>query len=272
MTSRRGVTRIGIFSAPMPLEHLVKADSYLQRDYLEWIEMSGALPVVIPYNTAFLEKYLESVNGLVWVGGAIENNKTHSKKQYTKLQETYEKAFHYAVHENRRGNYYPIWGTCLGFDFLAMMGQHKFQGLGHMAKIHKTRNGTLRFRGTSRLRRVFPSSMQRQMATEPVTRQLHANGFDPASPQTLRMHKYLNVISIDTSDESPQRFVNAFEYKHLPFYGTQWHPEKPVSSLSREVAQRLSVFLKKECAKNRNRSTWTPSTDKITSSEAVLLV
>jgi gamma-glutamyl hydrolase len=270
MTARRGGVRIGIFSAPMPTAQLAKAESYLQRDYIQWVEMSGALPVIIPYNTQFLDEYLNSVNGVVWIGGAIENAETHDPEQYHTLQKVYEHTFQHATRETRRGNYYPIWGTCLGFDFLALMGQHS-HSLGRMPHIHKTQSGTLRFQGASRLRRVFPRELQRKMAREPVTRQLHARGYDPASPHTLRMHNYLKVISLDRSDESPRQFVNAFEYKHFPFYGTQWHPEKPMSDLSRNVAQRLSCFLKKECAKNRNRSTWTPPTGKIRSTESVLV-
>jgi gamma-glutamyl hydrolase len=269
MTATRGV-RIGIFSAPMPTAYRDKAESYLQHDYLQWIEMSGALPVVIPYNTAFLDDYLKSVNGVVWVGGAIENNETHSHDQYMKLRSVYEHAFQHATRETRRGNHYPIWGTCLGFDFLAMMGQH-MHDLGRMPKIHKTHSGTLKFQGASRLRRVFPVKLQQRLAREPVTRQKHKRGFDPMSQRTLRMHAYLKVISLDTSDKSPRKFVNAFEYKHFPFYGTQWHPEKPVSALSEDVARRLSEFLKKECAKNRARTSWTAPTGKIFSSETVLL-
>jgi len=261
--------RIGIFSAPMPLANISKAESYLQRDYLEWIEMSGALPVVIPYNTAYLDEYLHSVNGIVWIGGAIENAVTHAPTQYATLQRAYAHAFEHAQRETRRGNYYPIWGTCLGFDFLALMGQHA--RVRRMAKIPKTHNGTLRFRGASRLRSVFSAAMQKRLAAEPVTRQIHARGFDPTSQQTRRMHDYLKVISVDTSDQSPRPFVNAFEYTHFPFYGTQWHPEKPVSSLSREVALRLSRFLKRECSKNRVRSEWRPPTGKIASQETVLL-
>jgi gamma-glutamyl hydrolase len=262
--------RIGIFSAPMPTKHLHKASSYLQKDYIQWVEMSGALPVIIPYNTAFLNEYLSSVNGIVWIGGAIENAETHTLAQYKKLKEVYEQAFQHAVKENKKGNYYPIWGTCLGFDFLALMGQNTHT-LNRMAKIHKTKSGTLRFRGTSRIRRVFPTAMQRLLAHEPVTHQIHARGFDPSSAQTKKMKDYLKIISIDTSDESPRKFVNAFEYKHFPFYGTQWHPEKPISSLSREVAGRLSTFLKKECAKNHSHTNWMPPTGTIKSTEAVLI-
>jgi gamma-glutamyl hydrolase len=270
MTARRGIVKIGIFSAPMPVHYLSKAESYLQRDYLDWVEMSGAVPVIIPYNTQYLVEYLNTVNGVMWVGGAIENEETHSQTQYVTLRKAYEHAFKYAIQENQNGNYYPIWGTCLGFDFLALMGQKNHE-LSQMSKIHKTRAGTLRFKGDSRLRRVFSKTMQQRFAKEPVTRQLHSNGFNPESNQTIHMHPYLKIISVDTSDRSPQKFVNAFEYKHFPFYGTQWHPEKPVSPLSQQVALRLSKFFKKECAKNRNRTNWTPSTGQIKSAETVLI-
>ena len=261
--------RIGIFSAPMPHKHINKAQSYLHRDYIAWIEMSGAIPVIIPYNTPDLTKYLNSINGVVWVGGDIENKKMHTPTQYKTLLSAYEHTFKHATNETLRGNYYPIWGTCLGFDFLAMMGNHS--GLPHMQQIHKTTPGKLTFRNYSRIQRVFPATMLRQMAIETVTQQNHTFGFDPDSAQTNQMRRYLRIISIDTSDISSQRFVNMFEYKHFPFYGTQWHPERPVSELSKEVAMRLSLFLKRECSKNQIKTIWNPPGVAISSLYTVLL-
>jgi len=70
--------RIGIVSAPMPLKQLNRAESYLDKSYINWIEMSGANAVVIPYNTDSLATYMSTVHGVLWVGGGIENLKTHS--------------------------------------------------------------------------------------------------------------------------------------------------------------------------------------------------
>lgn len=254
----RKKVQIGIVTAPMPTQHLDQAPSYLDKAYASWVEMAGANAVLIPYNSDSIATYLSMVHGVVWVGGAIENTKTHTKEQYATLVRTFREIFDHAVRENDRGNYFPLWGTCLGFDLLAMMGENLtdgyFQRIQHATKF---RLGPLIFNGSSRIRSSLPMALQKKVAVSPVVHHLHEYGFDVTSPHTKKLRSYLKIVSVDDADNGV-RFMNMFEYKKYPFYGCQWHPEKPLTDLGVQLSYTLSLFLKKECAKNNSITpTWT---------------
>ena len=247
---------IGIISAPMPLKRLHKASSYLKSTYLTWVSISGAVPVIIPYDLTptQLERSLRNINGIVFVGGDIENTKTHSDDQYKTLIKNYTHTFKYAVEETSKGNPFPIWGTCNGFEILGMLGENRrrdFFTPNHLQRETKFDAGPLIFAGPSRLKSAFSANMRQRIANEPVTRHLHNFGYAVDSPHLKELTKYLRVVSIDT-DENESAFVNMFEYIDYPFYGSQWHPEMPVSKLSSEVGATLSRFFKKECSNNKN--------------------
>lgn len=250
MKSRRHrPIKIGILTAPMPKPFLGRAESYLDRDYVAWVELSGANAVIIPYNTPNLEDFLNRVHGVVLPGGAVENTQTHDPKQYAVLVGAVKRIYRFAL----SCRYFPVWGTCLGFDMLAMMGEHLRSNLfKHVQHEPAFRNDPLAFTGKSRIRAEFSPAMQARMAREPVAWHMHNFGFDMTSPHLKRMLKYLRVVSTDKSD-SGSEFMNMFEYKRYPFYGSQWHPEKPKGELAEAVSTVLSHFLKKECAKNKHR-------------------
>ena len=221
MKSRRHrPVKIGILTAPMPKPFLGRAESYLDRDYVAWVELSGANAVIIPYNTPNLDDFLNRVHGVVLPGGAIENRQTHDHKQYAVLVGAVKRIYRFALNSR----YFPVWGTCLGFDMLAMMEEHLRSNLfKHVQHEHKFRVAPLAFTGNSRIRREFSPAMQARMAREPVAWHMHEFGFDMASAHLKRMQTYLRVVSVDSSD-SGSEFMNMFEYKRYPFSGCHWLP------------------------------------------------
>ena len=239
---------IGIVSCPIPSPQPNKPESYIYQNYLNWIQLSGMNFRIIPYNVAppVLDRMLASVSGMVWCGGCIEDRKTHTDRQYHDLVRTYSHSFQYAVRENDEGRPFPIWGSCLGFLFLAMLAEgidHAF--FSHIQHAFKHSSAPVVFTGRSRLRSVFPKSVQEWMAHTPVAYHIHQYGFKEDSPHTARLKKFLRVVSYDTTKEG--RIVNMYEFLHYPFYGSQWHPEQPKNEGALEVSRRLSEFLKAQC-------------------------
>ena len=118
---------IGIITAPNVKQDLDCGQSQLKLAYFHWIEMADEQAMIIPYDISEddLLIILQRIQGIVWVGGEIENTKTHTTKQYTTLLNTLFYCYQYAIRENNNGNYYPIWGTCLGFDILLMFANQK---------------------------------------------------------------------------------------------------------------------------------------------------
>ena len=79
--------------------------------------MSGAqvVPIFSFNSTDYLDDILSKVNGVLFTGGGIEFD---MKNKWT---QTADHILKYAIDQNKKGNPYPIWGTCLGFELLAYL-------------------------------------------------------------------------------------------------------------------------------------------------------
>ena len=273
-TQKKRVAAIGILSAPMPNHHLHRAASYVERAYVRWVELSGALAVVIPYNTKHLQQYLASVDSVVFCGGSIENDATHSAAQYRKYMSVFRAVYDYAVRRNRTpGGYFPLWGTCQGFELLALMGDppkpnHFYET---MDAVPKHGLSILAFQGPSRFRRLFTGAERGKLAAVPSCTHAHDLGFRTGSDVARRMQAYLDAVSVDRTDDGAE-FINMFAYKDLPFYGSIWHVERPTNDLSELTAQRFSEFLRKESEKSAKRpKALRLAREPLSSAETVLL-
>jgi gamma-glutamyl hydrolase len=79
--------------------------------------MSGAqvVPIFAYNDTAYLDDILSKVNGVLFTGGGIEFDIKH------RWTANADHILKYAIESNKRGNPFPIWGTCLGFELLAYL-------------------------------------------------------------------------------------------------------------------------------------------------------
>ena len=79
--------------------------------------MSGAqvVPILSFSSTDYLDSILSKVNGVLFTGGGMDFD---IKTKWTKNADYILK---YAIEQNKKGNPYPIWGTCLGFELLAYL-------------------------------------------------------------------------------------------------------------------------------------------------------
>ena len=94
--------------------------------------------------------------------------------------------------------------------------------------------------GPSRLKQWFGADLRKKMETTPCALHHHKYGFDKGSM------KHLRTVSIHDN------FINIMEYKKYPFYGVQFHPERPFDAFSREVSLQFSLFLQHECNSSKN--------------------
>ena len=234
--------RIGIITAPS-----IHRGSNLKKEYIEWIQQ-GAIPVVVPYDLprATLKTYLDHLNGLLWVGGSIENEKTHSQEQYVTLSGTYEYCYEYAKEQCDQGNPYPIWGTCLGYYYLVLLTTYRLKDhyFTHVQKSHKIGEGPLVWIGQSRMR----NALQKLKLHGNVVTHFHELGFHTLSKD---LSKEIRIVATD-KDNNGESFITAIEYKDYPFYGSQFHPEQPKHELSRKVSTCLLQLYISECKKNKN--------------------
>jgi gamma-glutamyl hydrolase len=237
---------IGIITAPNLKQDIKCEHSYMKIAYLHWIEMSGEQAIIIPYDIKEkeLEVLLSRIQGVVWVGGGIENSKFHTHKQYTTLINTLFYCYQYAIRENDKGNYYPLWGTCLGFDILLMFANHLPSLKETLTTFSLYGSYPCTFTSNdTKLKKWFPSQLRQQMKKQPCVFHNHIYG-NTTVPDTV------NVVSMHHD------FINMIEFKQYPFYGVQFHPEQPHTELGIQVSRQFSLFFKNECNKNKNKWKW----------------
>ena len=83
--------------------------SYIMKAYVDWVESAGArvVPIILEDDISVNDEKLKKLNGILFPGGA---------GNYRDLGDHIYQAL---VAENDNGNFYPLWGTCMGFENMA---------------------------------------------------------------------------------------------------------------------------------------------------------
>jgi gamma-glutamyl hydrolase len=238
---------IGIITAPNFKQDIHCGKSYMYDVYIKWIEMSGENAILIPYTIEKnkLIQLLNRVNGVVWVGGYIEDRTIHTTAQYNKLIDTLFYTYQHVINENNKGNYYPLWGICLGFEILVMFVKKQEQL--EKSVISNSKQGVypcLFTKEKSRLKDWFSPYMISQMKHYNCVYHSHNNGVDTVPLEQVR-------IVCKTKS-----YIEAIEFIDYPIYGTLFHLEQPKTELGIKIAYQFSLFLKNECSKNKNIWKW----------------
>ncbi|DAZ97383.1 TPA: hypothetical protein N0F65_003406 [Lagenidium giganteum] len=186
--------------------------------YVSWVESAGGRVVPIPYNAPIeqLDELLPQLNGILFTGGDASVN--------DKAVHIYQRA----VEMNDRGIRFPVWGICLGFEWLV---QITARDLGAVQSGFATENISLPldFTAEAASSRMFggaSADLMDALATRPLTFNLHHDGITVDHFNSFpKLTDFYKVLSTN-EDTQGRRFVSAIEAKDYPFYGIQFHPEK----------------------------------------------
>ncbi|RHY33143.1 hypothetical protein DYB32_001813, partial [Aphanomyces invadans] len=191
-------------------------DDFIVASYLKWVESAGGRGVRIPYNasTAELDELLKSVNGVLFPGGSGDPN------------EAAEYIYNKAIELNDKGDHFPVWGTCLGFEWLVQLTAGNMSVLDSVDadNISSTLEFQHNYKGSSRL---FGYSHNFDvLEKKAITANFHFSGILKAHfDATAKLTSFYNVLA--TSDDRQGRaYVAAMEAKNYPIYAVQFHPEK----------------------------------------------
>ncbi|KAG7488493.1 hypothetical protein MATL_G00035350 [Megalops atlanticus] len=186
----------------------------------EVLESAGArvVPVKVNQSHQEYERLFNSINGVLFPGGGV--NLTTSG--YAEAARVF---YNLALKANSEGDYFPVWGTCLGFEELTYLTSGKFllshtNTTGVALPLVFTKDSR-----NSRLFRNFPADILEALASEPLTENSHQWSLTMESynkSEELRM--FYKVLT--TNFDGKVEFVSTMEAYKFPFYGTQWHPEK----------------------------------------------
>ncbi|XP_056290342.1 gamma-glutamyl hydrolase isoform X2 [Pseudoliparis swirei] len=168
--------------------------TYVAASYVKFLEAAGARVVPVRLNLP-LEEYqrlFKSINGIVIPGGTASI-----------VSSSYQRAarifYELALEANKRGDYFPLWGTCLGFELLLYLTSEKTR-----LSLTNTSGVTLPMRFTkeakgSRMFRGFPTRLLKDMASESVTQHSHKWGLKVSNHKNNKaLKKFFKVLSTNT--------------------------------------------------------------------------
>ncbi|CAH0494004.1 unnamed protein product [Peronospora farinosa] len=203
---------IGVFAHPS--SHY---GEYIAASYVKWVESAGGRVVPIPYNAPkpYLDQLLPQLNGLLFPGGAATVN------------DRAEWLFQLALKLNDKGVYFPVWATCLGFEWLVQLTTGDVESLN---KGLDSMNITLpsnfiKEAPTSRLFSQASPEFYSWLKDKPITMNNHKQGITlDRFSQYLSLTNFYTVLATNV-DRQGVEFISAFEAKEYPVYAVQFHPE-----------------------------------------------
>ncbi|XP_065659466.1 gamma-glutamyl hydrolase A isoform X3 [Hydra vulgaris] len=243
----------------------IAGTSYISAGYIKYVEMSGAR--VVPILTNITEEELRSlfgkINGVIFPGCNVDL--IHSS--YRKNAEI---IFNLAKLEFEKGGYFPILGTCLGFQAFSVLVANtdnvieSCKGLDDIS-INLNFNGDL-----GRMFKEAPEKILDILKNEPVTYNSHYNCVTTNMyKKTSSLQNFFRVLSTNKAKDGTE-FISTYEARFYPFYATQWHPEENVfefpitesgeSTINHSyeavtISQYMSNFFVNECRKSNHQFT-----------------
>ena len=217
---------IGVFTQPSknPATPCNGDCLYLAASYVKYLEAAGARVVPINYyaSTDELDELFAGLNGIFFVGGGAA---FPPSAQYL---------FDRTVEANDAGDFTPLWGTCMGFQWLLISASRNTNILdpadgtqmdaeNYSIPLDFTTSGAV---STSKLFSAAPTDVMNSLATQNVTMNNHHYGIYTrhfqATPALTNMFSLLST----NKDRKGVEFVSTIEAHKYPIFGVQWHPEK----------------------------------------------
>ncbi|KAI8794348.1 gamma-glutamyl hydrolase [Biomphalaria glabrata] len=213
---------IGVLTEPTEGSQQL-GQEYIHTTYVHYLEMAGArvVPVRGKQPKEYYKALFNNINGVFFPGGAADLMSGPYAQSGRYLYDL-------AIQANDRGDYFPIWGTCLGLELLTVLTAKK-----NYLKNTDTDNMTLPLRlekgfDQSRLFKDMPVELIKIISTEPVTQNNHIWSLLTEDYKNIPvLNTFYQVLSTNVGRDNKE-FVSTFEGFKYPFYGVQWHPEKNV--------------------------------------------
>nr|XP_048696734.1 gamma-glutamyl hydrolase-like isoform X4 [Caretta caretta] len=167
-----------------------------------------------------------------------------------------------ALKANDKGDYFPVWGTCLGYEELTYLTSGEI-----LLTWTNTEDFALPLNFTtaaqdSRMFKNFPDFLLKKLATESLTAHFHHWSLSMQNfTQNEKLRNFYKVLTTNT--HADVEFISTMEAHKYPIYGVQWHPEKnpfewknssgiPHSASAMKVAYYVADFLVNEGFHLRN--------------------
>jgi len=196
--------------------------SYIAASYVKYIESAGArvVPIKINQPDEYYTSLFDSINGLLIPGGGVDLIESGYARAGTFL-------YHLAISANQKGDHFPIWGTCLGFELLSVItaGDRRLTECSC-----SNRALPLHFRPSARSSRLYgnaPEEIMDTLSNDPSTSNFHVRCLTPDNFTASGLDSFYD-ISATSQDDNGLTFIASIEAKNYPIWGVQFHPEKNI--------------------------------------------
>ncbi|XP_041474547.1 gamma-glutamyl hydrolase A-like [Lytechinus variegatus] len=201
--------------------------SYIAASYIKYLESAGArvVPVLVNQTDEYYNNIFKSLNGILFPGGGSDIVDV-SHIGYSGAAHI---LYHKALEANKQGDFFPLWGICLGFEELMV------QTAGEDVLIEGIKASNISFpvqleQGYEQSRllnaNTTPPSIIKTLSTVNSTLNSHNMALTPTNfTRFTALSSFFQVLSTNV-DLNGVRFISTVEAYDYPFYGTQWHPEK----------------------------------------------
>lgn len=219
---------VGILSQELPLNGIPpewkKYKSFIPASYVKYMESAGArvVPIWINKTQSYYENIMSQVNGVLFPGGS-----TNFSDRY-RFADAGAMIYDIAKGFNEKGEYFPLWGTCQGFELLAYLGANRTNPLTNCNSSNVNLHlDFLPDYGISKMYAMAPKEIIQILSSEEVTVNYHR--FCLTQENVTRYMGDINwrLISLN-KDANGLKFVSSMESRKYPFYGVQFHPEKSI--------------------------------------------
>ncbi|XP_029421500.1 gamma-glutamyl hydrolase isoform X2 [Nannospalax galili] len=193
---------------------------YIAASYVKYLESAGArvVPIRVDLTRTEYAELFKSINGILFPGGSASI--THS--EYSHVSKIF---YNKAIKSFDDGDYFPVWGTCLGFEELSVLvSGERLMTLTDTVSVSLPLNFTDDIL-KGRMFQNFPVELIVSLALEPLTANFHKWSLSVKNfTQNEKLKKFFSVLTTNTDGKT--EFISSMEGSKYPVYAVQWHPEK----------------------------------------------
>lgn len=193
---------------------------YIASSYIKWVQQAGGRAIGVPFGATpeQTEALFSQMNGVLFPGGATE------------LGGSARILFELAEAANAADDFFPVWGTCLGFQWLMQLGSSNESGalclgcfdagnLENALELNQTAS-------SSRLLGSISPELLAIAGSDAITFNNHHDGVRPAVfDADPGLSTNWSILSTNRGRDG-EEYVSTVEHKSRPYYGIQWHAEK----------------------------------------------
>ncbi|XP_063827781.1 gamma-glutamyl hydrolase-like [Ostrinia nubilalis] len=234
--------------------------SFIAASYVKNLQFSGAnvIPIPIGRDRQFYKELMQKINGVILPGGEAPLRRSQINGYADAGQHIYE----LAMEMNDAGDYFPIFGECLGLQFLIVVASGRGEPQNKM-RCHGFGNFPIYYADGFRNSKLFAGASDDVLdilKNEAVTVNAHKFCITDENLKAFNLTKDW-LVSSYSDDIYGAKFIASIEHTRYPFYALQFHPEKiffewklqrgyPRTETAMRASKYFMDFFVSECRKN----------------------